>query len=333
MSLYEFDRSYREQLLCGVDEAGRGPLAGPVVAAAVILPLAPDGEIAGINDSKKLSEKKREALYDQIVARATAWSVGVASEQEIDALNILQATFLAMRRATAGLSTAPRLVLVDGNQDPHLSFPSACVVKGDAKSANVAAASILAKVTRDLMMMQLAEEYPAYGFDQHKGYATKLHRERIEQYGPCPIHRKTFLKKITNRQKSTPAPEAVVSTKRGKFGEQMAYAWLSRNGYQMLARNYRSEYGEIDLIAQKGRFLCFIEVKLRAAGTPYYPREAVTLSKQEKIVKTAMVFMRKHPSSLQPRFDVLEVFQTGPQTCQVNLIENAFGVKNEYELF
>ena len=182
------------QLVCGVDEAGRGPLAGPVFAAAVILP--DQVELQGINDSKKLSEKKRELLFDQIVEKAAAYSVASADEKEIDQINISNATFLAMKRAVQGLSLRPDMVLVDGDRLPQLPMASKAIVKGDALSISIAAASILAKVSRDRVMVKLSEEYPEYGFEKHKGYPTVLHREAILKYGVLPIHRRSFLKKI-----------------------------------------------------------------------------------------------------------------------------------------
>ena len=181
-------------LVCGIDEAGRGPLAGPVYAAAVILP--PDWEPEGLNDSKKLSPGRRDALYEEITAKATAWSVAFATEREIDEVNILQATFLAMRRALAGLKTAPDFALVDGNRDPILGIPARCEVKGDGRFACIAAASILAKVSRDRWMDEMDALYPQYGFLRHKGYPTKAHYEALAQFGPCPIHRHSFLKKV-----------------------------------------------------------------------------------------------------------------------------------------
>lgn len=180
--------------ICGIDEAGRGPLAGPVFAAAVILPA--DASIGGLNDSKKLSVKKREQLFDVIRETAVSYSIAFATEQEIDEINILQATFLAMRRACDGLSVPPDYALVDGNRMPPLEVAAETVVKGDACSASIAAASILAKVSRDRLMVELDQLYPVYQFAKHKGYGTKLHTELLRQYGPCPIHRRSFLKKI-----------------------------------------------------------------------------------------------------------------------------------------
>jgi ribonuclease HII len=180
--------------LCGVDEAGRGPLAGPVCAAAVILPRG--AEIEGLNDSKKLSEKRREALFDEIVSRAIAYGVAFATVEEIEEKNILEATFLAMNRAIAQLSVSPALALIDGNRNKGIAVPSRCVIGGDGKCADIAAASILAKVTRDRYMLEMARKYPQYGFEKHKGYGTAAHYAAIRAYGPSPIHRMSFLRKM-----------------------------------------------------------------------------------------------------------------------------------------
>lgn len=181
--------------ICGIDEAGRGPLAGSVYAAAVILPLGL--EITGLNDSKKLSEKKREELFDVICEKAVDFSIGIADEIEIDEINILNATFLAMKRAVDGLKIKPDYALIDGNRYPRIGgVTEEAIVKGDGKSMSVAAASILAKVSRDRYMLEIAEKYPQYCFEKHKGYGTKLHYEMLEKYGISPVHRKTFLKKL-----------------------------------------------------------------------------------------------------------------------------------------
>ena len=180
--------------ICGVDEAGRGPLAGPVCAAAVIL--RDNQIIEGVNDSKKLSEKKREALFDVIREEALAYSIAFATVEEIEELNILNATMLAMKRAVEGLSTKADYALIDGNKTPNLDIPCEYVIKGDANSMSIAAASILAKVSRDRLCREYAEKYPEYGFEKHKGYGTKAHTEAILKYGPCEIHRLSFLKKI-----------------------------------------------------------------------------------------------------------------------------------------
>ncbi len=180
--------------VCGVDEAGRGPLAGPVCAAAVILP---EGVVIdGVNDSKKLSEKKRESLFDVIREQTLAYSIAYATVDEIEEINILNATMLAMRRAIDGLEIKADYAMIDGNKIPPLDIDGECIVKGDAKSMSIACASILAKVSRDRLLYKYAEEYPMYGFDKHKGYGTAAHREAILKYGPCPYHRKSFLKKL-----------------------------------------------------------------------------------------------------------------------------------------
>lgn len=180
-------------LLCGMDEAGRGPLAGDVFAAAVIL--APDTVIEGINDSKKLTEKKREKLFDEIREKALYWSIKTASVEEIEQLNILNCAMLAMKRAAESLGVTPDMALADGNKTPQLSCPVQFVIKGDAKSQSIAAASILAKVARDRYMKEMALKYPQYSFEKHKGYGTKAHYQALDEYGPCEIHRMSFLKK------------------------------------------------------------------------------------------------------------------------------------------
>lgn len=194
---YEYEQAALNSgfsLVCGIDEAGRGPLAGPVFAAAVVLPM--DLDIPYLNDSKKLTEKRREELFQIIMEKAVAYSVASASEKEIDELNILNATFLAMNRAYEGLGVKPDLALIDGNRKPGLPIAEETIVKGDAKSMSVAAASILAKVSRDHYMLQMAELYPQYQFEKHKGYGTQLHYELIGKYGISEIHRRTFLKTL-----------------------------------------------------------------------------------------------------------------------------------------
>lgn len=194
---YSFERSAMDKgfhFVCGIDEAGRGPLAGPVFAAAVILPEGT--EIPGLNDSKKLSEKKREELFPIIQEKALAWSVAFSTEREIDEINILQATYLAMKRACEGLNFPADYALVDGNRMPPLNIPGETIVKGDSRSPSIAAASILAKVSRDRLMVKLDAMYPEYQFAKHKGYGTALHTSILKEIGACPIHRKSFLKKI-----------------------------------------------------------------------------------------------------------------------------------------
>ena len=197
MDLWKIEReiiSSGAKTVCGVDEAGRGPLAGPVCAAAVILPTGLD--IPGLNDSKQLSEKKREALFDVICAQDVSFGIAFATVEEIEARNILGATYLAMNRAIAQLDPQPDLALIDGNRSAGIEYPSRCIVDGDAKCASIAAASILAKVTRDRYMLEMDAKYPQYGFARHKGYGTKAHYAAIRTYGPSEIHRPSFLKKL-----------------------------------------------------------------------------------------------------------------------------------------
>ena len=194
IDMWEIEKGLDVGVICGVDEAGRGPLAGPVCAAAVILP---QGEIIpGLNDSKKLTDKKRRELFPIIKEKAIAYGIAFATEQEIDEINILQATFLAMKRAIAQLEGKADFALIDGNRETDFGIPCQTVVKGDSRNANIAAASVLAKVTRDLYMEELAEQYPQYGFEIHKGYGTKAHYAALTEHGMCDAHRRTFLRKF-----------------------------------------------------------------------------------------------------------------------------------------
>ena len=201
IKMWEIEDSHFEngiKLICGVDEAGRGPLAGPVCAAAVILP--PHADIPGLNDSKKLSDKRRRELFPVIKETAVAYGIGIATHEEIDEINILQATYLAMERALGNLGVKPELALIDGNRARDFGLPVETVVKGDSRSASIAAASILAKVTRDDMMLELANTYPQYGFEIHKGYGTKAHYAALDEHGISPIHRMSFLKKYNGQK-------------------------------------------------------------------------------------------------------------------------------------
>ena len=201
INMWEIEDSHFEkgiQIICGVDEAGRGPLAGPVCAAAVILP--PHVELPGLNDSKKLSDKRRRELFPLIKEAAIAYGIGIATHEEIDEINILQATYLAMERAIQALAVKPDLALIDGNRAKDFGMPVETVIKGDSRSASIAAASILAKVTRDDMMLEMAATYPQYGFEIHKGYGTKAHYAALDEHGISPIHRMSFLKKYNGKK-------------------------------------------------------------------------------------------------------------------------------------
>lgn len=304
--------------VCGVDEAGRGPLAGPVYAAAVILPQGL--EIAGVNDSKKLTEKKREALFPVIKEKALAYCVSSASEKEIDDINILNATYLAMARAVEGLSVKADYALIDGNRMPKLPIPGETIVKGDGLSMSIACASILAKVTRDHVMMELDRKYPQYQFAKHKGYGTKLHTDLIRQYGPCEIHRKSFLKKILGAED----PRISQAQSIGRRGETAAAAYLEKRGFYILERNYHSPYGEVDIIAENGQYIIFVEVKTRKPGAMVEGAEAVDRNKQKRLIQTSQIYLLEHPSNLQPRFDVIQVTPTGENRCRVEQMPGAF---------
>ena len=317
MDLWVYEREAFDagiRLICGVDEAGRGPLAGPVCAAAVILP--PGLEIPGLNDSKKLTDKKRRELYDVITAQAVSYGIAFASEQEIDEINILQATFLAMERAIQKLSPQPELALIDGNRAKDFGLPVRTIVKGDSLSASIAAASILAKVTRDRLMEEYDAQYPQYGFAVHKGYGTKRHYEALREFGPSPIHRKTFLKKFyENRDLS------------GPWGEALAAEYLRKKGWRIEAMNYRTRLGEIDIIASNRQYLVFCEVKLRKSADFAAAREFVDAHKQQRLRTTALLYLSQHETPLQPRFDVIEIYAPdGTQTRrpQITHMEDAF---------
>jgi len=257
MDFWRFERDLISggfEIICGIDEAGRGPLAGPVFAAAVVLPF--DAFIPKLDDSKKLSEKARDSLYDEILEKAKDYGIASADHKEIDEKNILSATFLAMNRAVGMLKIAPDFALIDGNRDPGINCRSQCIVGGDGKSALIAAASILAKVSRDRYMKEMADKYPQYGFEKHKGYGTKLHYERLREHGPSDIHRITFLKKwkagsgqwessdpslhpdlrvgYVNRDKRVGC-DAANPRQRGKWGESIALEYLEKKGYTTLA--------------------------------------------------------------------------------------------------
>ena len=323
-----YESSYREQgykLICGVDEAGRGPLAGPVCAAAVILP---EGMvIEGVDDSKKLSEKKRGQLFEIIKEKAVAYSVAWASVEEIEEINILNAAMLAMKKAVEGLEIQPDFVLIDGNKRPDINIPCIDIVKGDAKSQSIGAASILAKVSRDRLMREYAEKYPEYGFEKHKGYGSAMHCEMIRKYGPCEIHRLSFLGSVLHPEEKKPKTRA---QKTGAKGEARALAFLEKKDYALVEKNYRSEYGEIDIIVKNSGYIVFVEVKTRKSDAIGRPSAWVDKRKQKKLTETARVYLSENETELQPRFDVVEVINnTETGEYYIEHIENAFGEGEE----
>lgn len=320
MDIWGIERELAQEgfeLICGVDEAGRGPLAGDVYAAAVVLPF--EARLDGLGDSKKLTEKNRDRLFGEIIKVAVDYGIGIANHKEIDEINILQATFLAMNRAIDALSKKPDIALIDGNRDPRTKCRNMCIVGGDGKSASIAAASILAKVSRDRYMAEMSEKYPQYEFGKHKGYGTKLHYEKLREFGPSEIHRLSFLKKLNKKAEPTQAKM------RGDLGEALASGFLANNGYTIVAKNFRSLFGEIDIIAADGDNMVFVEVKLRKNADFAQAREFVCKGKQDKITATANIWLASHKTKLQPRFDVIEIYlEDKSSEPKIIHIENAF---------
>ena len=314
VDLWRVERECRAdgfRLICGADEAGAGPLAGDVYAAAVILPdgFMPDG----LNDSKQVSPKNRERLFQVIQEKSVAWAVASVDPAVIDEINILAARLLAMDRAIRALIPAPDFALIDGNCGKGISCRHRTIVKGDSISANIAAASILAKVSRDRYMEEMARRYPQYEFERHKGYPTKRHYELLRQYGPSPIHRKSFLKKFYAEESG--------------WGEAVAAEDLRRKGWRLVAAGWQCRFGEIDLIAENSKYITFIEVKLRKNADFAPARAAVDRRKQERLRTSAELYLSQHPTDLQPRFDVAEVYAPdgiATRAPEIIYIEDAF---------
>lgn len=305
--MFQFERKLRsrgDRLIAGVDEVGRGPLAGPVTAAAVILPESVDLPL--LNDSKALTPEQRQDLSARIRESAVAWALGEASPHEIDTLNILHASLLAMRRALAALSPQPQRVLVDGKWPCRSGIPELALVKGDARSASIAAASILAKVSRDALMAELDRRHPGYDLGRNKGYPSPGHLEALDRLGPSPIHRMSF--QAVARSAGGGAPDAsqldlleadgpmAAVYRTGQDGEAAAARYLEQAGYTILERRHRSAAGEIDLIAANLQAVCFIEVKTSANGSgPAVPQSRVDAQKQRRITEAAALYLETHP--------------------------------------
>ena len=295
-------------LVAGIDEVGRGPLAGPVVAAAVILPK--ECKIEGVNDSKKLSAKKREELYDIILEKAVSYGIGVVSNERIDEINILQATYEAMREALSQLKPKAEYILADAVTIPMVSTPQRGIVKGDAKSMSIGAASIVAKVYRDRMMEAYEEVYPGYGFASNKGYGAAEHIEGIRKQGITPIHRKTFVKNFLPQDGDT-------ATDKGHRGEVLAAKQMEKMGYEILERNFHALKGEIDIIAKKENVIVFTEVKYRKNEEMGTPAEAVNHWKQQHIIRAAKAYIAQKclmEMGYDFRFDVAEVLTSEGKT-------------------
>jgi len=316
-SFSEIEKSYlaKYRLIAGVDESGRGPLAGPVVAAAVIFP--PAVNIPGIRDSKLTNEKERDVLSQWIKEAAISWGTAEVSAREIDRINILEASRRAMMLAVEKLNPQPKLCLVDGWKIPHWEMLHYGVIKGDALYFSIASASILAKHSRDAIMLELAEKYPAYGFARHKGYPTPEHRQALEQYGPSPIHRLSF--RLIPQET---LPKKLKFRRLGIEAEEAAVNYLQQKGYQIIVRNYRGDRCEIDIIAEQSETLVFIEVK--SSQTVIDPETEVDIKKIGHIIRAAEAFLINYAIPVKEiRFDIVAL-RFEDNYWQINHIQDAF---------
>ncbi len=305
------------ELVAGLDEAGRGPLAGPVVAAAVILD--PGRSPAGLADSKTLTPERREELAAVIRQKALAWAVAACEVAEIERLNILRASLTAMARAVDGLRPAPEFLLIDGNQNIESHLPQLTVVGGDALCPSISAASILAKVHRDRIMVEAHQRFPAYNFAANKGYGTAEHRRALELHGPCPLHRRTFRPVAQMSLGFGPGPDL------GAEAETLAGAFLERRGLRVIERNLRNRSGELDLIARDGEMLVFVEVKARTHSDFGRPEEAVDARKRARIIAAAREYLAGLGGGPPAcRFDVVAVEYTGPGGPELRHLPDAF---------
>ena len=319
--MLQYEQKYWQsgkKYLAGIDEAGRGPLAGPVVSAAVILPQ--DIELPGVKDSKKISEKKREVLYGDIQEKALSVGIGWSDVAEIDEKNILQATYQSMRQAVGNLHINPEILLVDGRKADIKHFQQESIIDGDAKSLSIAAASIIAKVTRDRMMRQFDIVFPEYGFAKHKGYGTKQHIEAIQKSKATPIHRKSF-----NPVSHHLPNMAYLQRNRllGKLGEQLAACKMIRIGHEMVEMNYNvPKVGELDIISKDSDMLVFTEVKTQTGGQGWgEPRWQITEKKRDRIMNAVQHYMDNNELNCDFRFDVAEVI-LGSGKPQINIIKD-----------
>lgn len=292
-------------VVAGVDEAGRGPIAGPVVAAAVVLPFGCD--LAGVRDSKKLTARSRDRAFESIQAAAAGVGIGIVGVEEIDRINILRATHLAMGQAIRGLPVTPSLALVDGLPVPTLPVPQRAIVKGDALSISIGAASIIAKVTRDRIMQSLDQEFPGYGFAEHNGYPTPAHLERLRELGPCACHRLSFGPVAELTAQPTLAIHLPAPTPPGRRAEDCAADWLRTQGWTIRQVRWRAPHGEVDIIAREGDTLVFVEVKATLrAGLPS-TAERVDQRKRDRLTEAAETYVAQHAITMPCRFDIIEV--------------------------
>ena len=325
MNLLIYEQKYWSKgvtYIAGIDEAGRGPLAGPVVAAAVILPQ--NIELPEVKDSKKLSEKKREKLYKEIMDQALSVGVGISHENEIDNINILQATYRAMQKAIGQLKIKPDLLLVDGKRADIKHFTQENIIKGDNLSLSIAAASIIAKVTRDRLMREYDRVFPGDGLAQHKGYGSKQHMDAILSQKATPIHRKSFRPIKDNLPSFKYCRENRLLE---KLGEQLIACQLIRTGYQILEMNYNiPQIGEVDIISQYKDQLIFTEVKTQTTGHGWNePRTQIDECKSERIMNAARHYMDENELDIEIRFDVAEVL-LGNGKPKISVIEDGISM-------
>jgi ribonuclease HII len=318
--------------IAGLDEVGRGSWAGPVVACATILPLDSATllqELAGIRDSKRLAASRRAEFYDRICGIGAASAVGVASAAQVDHLGIVAATRLAMSRALERLPLPPDYLLVDGFPLAYRGLPHEGIPGGDDQCVSIAAASIVAKVVRDGMMVGLSQVYPGYGFGQHKGYGTLRHREALDRKGPCPIHRLSYapmrlLSSDAQVQRTRRSPEQT-TVQVGRRGEQLAAAHLEELGWVICEMNYRCAAGEMDIVALDGDCLAFVEVRTRRARSHGLPVESITSAKKKKLIEVAATYLQEHNSlPVDWRIDVVSILMSSRgKVQQMELLQNA----------
>ncbi len=317
------------QAVAGVDEVGRGAWAGPVLACAAVLPLdclSPAPGLAGIRDSKRLSPKRREGYSDRIRGMALALGIGVASAGRVDEVGIVAATKLAMTRALDQLCCPPDYLLVDGFPLAYKGLPHQGIARGDDLSVSIAAASIVAKVARDAMMVSLDSMYPGYGFSRHKGYGTPEHQQALPSRGLCPIHRLSYAPMRFMVEQGTQEIDTVSSTAGvGRRGERAAANYLEEQGYVICEMNYRCEVGEMDIVALDGGCLAFVEVRTRRSRKFGSPAESITAAKKRKLVEVAQTYLQEHEAKdIDWRIDVVSVQMSRQGTVQqMHLIRNA----------
>ena len=312
--------------VAGVDEAGRGPLAGPVVAGAVVIPTGyREPWLARLRDSKQLTPRARTALHECIRESPAGWAAGVVSNEDVDRLGIAAATRDAMLKAVSGLPSRPDFVLVDGLPVDQGGLPSRALVRGDSRCLSIAAASIVAKVTRDAIMLEEHARYPDYGFDSHKGYPTPAHLAQLHRLGPCPIHRRSFAPVREAMADAAPPSDSGPRIRLGALGEQAARGHLERAGFSVLDTNYRCPHGEIDIVARDGDAVVFVEVRTRRGGSFGTPEESITAGKARRLIAAAQTYLQTR-DGLPPHWRIdlvaVEVDSRG-RIARIERTENA----------